>query len=107
MAIPPKYLRIPADAPIPNGWELVPDVVATRRGKMIREKKAPGKPPMTDDEVNAALSGFGSMGISAQVVPADEISSMMGKMDLGKGGRKRSRKTRKARGRKRRTTRKH
>lgn len=86
MAIPLKYMRISVDAPVPNGWELV-DTMPNRKGKLIRERPAPGKAPVTEAEVDDLISAFGRAGIEAKKVPADELSALMNGMSLGSKSR--------------------
>ena len=79
-------------APIPPGWKLIR---TTRTTQYIQKETAPPAPQEVDD----LISMFGNMGISAQVVPQDELSALMSGMNIG--GRKR--KTRKSKSRRRKT----
>jgi hypothetical protein len=95
--MPPRISNIvktKVGAPVPEGWKKIRE---TRTTQYIQKQVA----PPTEAEVDDLISMFGKMGVSAQVVPQDELSALMSGMSIG--GRKR--KTRR-RGKKR-GTRKH
>ena len=106
MAIPPRHLRIPVDAPVPAGWERVPFSRNTRVGQLIREKQTPGKPPVTQADIDDIVGKMSKLNLGpVEEVKGDALADLMGDLSMNNGGRKR-RGTRKTRGRKRRTTRK-